>query len=254
MPWLNLGFLFRLVVLQPLFNFLILLYRLLPGHDLGVAVLLLTVAIKALLWPLNRQAFLNQKKMGRVQARLKELQGKYKDRPAEQAQQMNELFRQEKINPWSSLWPVVVQLPILLALYQIFSREVWQINAGLLYPFVPTTSRVNPLFLGLLDLSQPNALLAFLAALLQFWQTRTAEKLMKQGQPQPAGGSLNASALLQKEMLFLFPALTFFILLKFPSVLGLYWTAISFLATIEQHLFQKYTADHDALTRSADRR
>lgn len=230
-----LGQFFHAVVYQPLFNGLILLYNFLPGHDLGLAVILLTLFIKVLTFPVNWKAYSFQRAMAGVQSRLKEIQVKYKSQPEEQARRVSDLFRQEKINPLASFLPLLVQLPVLIALYQLFWKGIWQNTSGLLYPFVGSPGNINPSFLNLIDLARPFWVLALLAAVAQFFQARLVSPPAT-----PAADQSQMAALMQKQMLLLFPVLTFFILLNLPSVLGLYWGASSAFSVIEQALFKKY--------------
>jgi len=230
---------FKIFLAQPLFNALIVIYLFLPNHDLGVAMILLTIGIKVLIFPINRKAYRLQAAMASLQPRLKMIQEKYKSNPAEQARLTTELFQAEKINPLASFGPLLIQLPILLALYQLFWKGVWDANTQLLYPFLPQPGQINPFFLNWLDLSQPSLGLAALAGVLQFAQSTV---LMSLQPTPPAADERQAmvTKILQKEMLFLFPLLTFFILIKMPSALGLYWSVSSLLAVAEQFWFKKH--------------
>jgi len=230
-----LGQFFHVAVYQPLFNGLVLLYNWLPGHDLGLAVILLTLLIKILTFPVNREAYFSQRAMAGVQSQLKEIQSKYKSQPEEQARLISDLFRREKINPLSGFLPLLVQLPVLIALYQLFWKGIWQDASGLLYDFVSRPGTINPLFLGRVDLAQPFWALALLSAVSQFFQAWLVSPPVAS-----VSGQSKTADFLQKEMLFLFPALTFFILIRLPSVLGLYWCTTSFLSIFEQTLFKKY--------------
>ncbi|MDP3093839.1 MAG: YidC/Oxa1 family membrane protein insertase [bacterium] len=231
-----LGQFFQVFLYQPLFNALILIYNLLPGHDLGVAVIILTAVIKGLTWPLNTKAFRAQQAMAKVQPRIKEAQQKYKNNPGEQAKVVSEIFKKEKVSPFSSLVPILIQLPVLIALYQLFLKGLWAEN-NYLYSFVSRPGALSPTFLGIINLSQPSFLLAVLAGLAQLVQS-----LMM---PNPAGQAGNSdpgqkmAQMMQKQMTFLFPILTVFILAKLPSVLGLYWLATSVFTILQQYILNK---------------
>ncbi len=228
---------FRTLIYEPLFNLLILIYNIIPGHDLGLVVIILTAIIKVLTWPLNAQSMRAQKAMAKIQPRLKEIQEKYRDNSPEQLRLTSELFKGEKITPFSGFVPILIQLPVLIALYQIFATGLWN-GTGHLYDFITKPEIINPWFLGVFDLSKPSAILAGLAGLAQFFQSFLA---MPAKTKQAVGTEPKAkmAEMMQKQMTFFFPLLTVMILLKLPSVIGLYWLATSGLAAIQQYFFNK---------------
>lgn len=205
---------FQTFFYQPLFHSLVFIYNTLPYRDIGLAIIFLTMAIKILTFPLNAWAFGAQQSLSKIQPLLKEIKEKYKDKPEIQASQMKELFQKEKVNPLASLLPLLIQLPILFALYQLFGQSLWQDN------------KINPFLFGLINLSQPGLVFALTAAIFQFFQS---SKSGNQG-----------NEALQKQILFIFPAFTFFILLKLPAGLGLYWTANSVFAILETAILKRY--------------
>lgn len=230
------GDFFQIFLYQPLFNSLIFIYNLLPGRDLGVAVIVLTAAIKLLTLPLNIKAFKLQQAMGQLQPRLKEIQKQFKDRPQEQAKAMSEIFKKEKVNPLSSFVPLLIQFPILIALYQLFWQGLWR-QGNHLYSFIVRPEVINPQFLGLIDLSQPSLLMAILAGLSQLAQSLTAP--LNPGPTDKSDPKYQITRMIQKQTIFLLPVLTIFILLKLPSALGLYWLVTSLLTAGQQYFLNK---------------
>lgn len=230
------GQIFHTVLYQPLFNALILIYQILPGHDLGLAVIVLTLLVKAITLPSEIKAFKFQQRMAVIQPKIKEIQEKYKNNIEEQTKAVSSLWREEKINPLASLIPLFVQIPILIALYQLFGSGLWKFDARLIYSFVAVPAAISPLSLGLIDLAKPSLLLAVLAGIGQFFQAKTVAS-----QPKAAGNQGRMMEVLQKEMLFLFPIMTVFILWKLglPSALALYWTTSSVLMTGQQIFLKK---------------
>src|SRR3989344_2659465 len=99
---------FNAVLYQPLFNALILIYLYLPGHDFGIAVIVLTILIKLVLYPLGVQAIRSQKSMAQLQPKMKEIQEKFKDDKEQQSKAMMEFYKKEKINPLSGCLPLIV--------------------------------------------------------------------------------------------------------------------------------------------------
>ncbi|MDP2930736.1 MAG: YidC/Oxa1 family membrane protein insertase [bacterium] len=223
---------FQVLFYQPFFNALVFIYNIIPGHDLGIAVIALTLLVRVLTFPLNSQAIKAQRAMARIQPKLKEIQVKYKDNSQEQMKATSALFKEEKITPFSGFVPILIQLPILIALYQIFWKGLWTMD-GYFYSFVSKPEVLNPFFLGIVDLSKPSALFAILAGLGQLWQSLTATSAQSGAQ----GGKV--ANMMTKQMTFLFPVLTVFILLKLPAALGLYWLATSLLTIAQQYFSSK---------------
>jgi len=225
---------FQGLIYQPLFNTLICVYNLLP--NLGLSVIILTGLIKLLTLPLNIKAYKIQQAMTGIQSEIKDVQKKYKDNPGEQAKAVSEIFKREKISPLGPIIPILIQLPILIALYQLFWRGLWS-QESYLYSFISRPETINSLFFSI-DLSKPSAVLAILAGLAQLVQTLMLPNVMGKIKD---GGDIKEkmSVALQKQMMFFFPVLTVFILLKLPSALGLYWLATSVFTILQQYILDK---------------
>ena len=164
--------LFNTILYQPLFNALVFLYAFLPGHDFGVAVIILTLLIKIIFYPLGNQALRSQKALSELQPKLQEVQKKYKDDKEKQMKATMELYQKEKINPFSGCLPLLIQLPILIALYRVFWKGLQPSEMSYLYSFVPHPGAIDPSFLGIINLSEPNIFLAILAGIAQFFQSK----------------------------------------------------------------------------------
>ena len=225
---------FNLILYRPLFNGLILLYQYLPGHDFGLSVILLTVLIRLILYPLMSQSFKSQKALSNLQLKIQEIQKKYVNDKEKQVKEIVDLYQKEKINPFSGLILVFLQLPILIALYQVFWKGLQPEEMANLYSFVSQPEKINPSFLGLVNLAEVSLILAILAGVLQFFQT----KLLI---PQKEGGKTDPqfSDIFQKEMIYFFPILTILILLRLPSAISLYWIITSLFSIIQQQLIFK---------------
>ena len=226
---------FNEVLYRPLFNLLVLIYEYFPVRDFGVAVILLTILIKILLFPFGKQSIRVQKAMNELQPKIKEIQKKYKDNKAEQARLTMELYKKEKINPFAGILPLLIQIPILIALYQLFWKGIQIDGVKHLYSFVSMPGPIDPTFLGGINLSNPNLALAIFAGISQFWQVKiSSPKTLKTREKNQFP---QFSEIMQKQMLYFFPVLTIFILLKIPSAVALYWT-VSTLFSIGQQYWQ----------------
>src|SRR5512143_4102513 len=103
------GQFFNAVFYEPIYNLLVFLYVTIPGRDLGIAIILLTVIIKLILWPLSAKALHSQKALAEIQPKLEALKKEYGDRQEELAKAMMALYSKEKVSPFSSCLPVLIQ-------------------------------------------------------------------------------------------------------------------------------------------------
>ena len=225
---------FNVFLYQPLFNSLVLIYNYLPGHDFGIAIIILTLIIRVIMYPLSVKALNSQRALQKLQPKIQEIQKKYKDDKEKQGMETLELYRKEKINPFSGLFLALVQLPILIALYNVFWNGLNTKELVKLYPFVANPINIDAMFLGLMDLSKPNMLFAVLASILQFFQTKMLI-------PKPVAGQKtnDISMMMQKQMIYFFPFVTVIILLKLPSALALYWIVSGIFSIIQQYFLLK---------------
>lgn len=213
---------FETILHRPLLNVLIFFYQFLTGKDLGLAIILLTLFIRLLFLPLTLKSQKSQKEIADFQKGIEEIKEKYKDKE-EQAKALLSFYREKKFNPFSGLFWVLIQLPILYALYKVFTESL-QYQA-----------QINPFFLGVFDLSKPNVFFALLAGVLQYFQTPSPPST-------PSSDHLiKVSTLIQKQMLYFVSLVTFLFLLRFPSALALYWITTSLFSLIFQKIyFKKY--------------
>lgn len=225
---------FNSVLYQPMLNFLVLVY--IYTNNFGVAVIGLTLLIKILIHPLNKKALESQKAMAEIQPRIQEIQRKHKDDQQKQAEEMLALYRDKKFNPFSGIFLLFLQIPIIWALFYVFKGGI-AINPALIYPFVSLPEHINPYFLGL-DLSKPNMILAAITAVAQYFQAKTATPPAAQTGTKDRATEI--SEMVTKQMVFLIPLITFFVLYALPSALGLYWLVTTAFSIFEQRaLFKK---------------
>ncbi|HHE76704.1 MAG TPA: membrane protein insertase YidC [Candidatus Parcubacteria bacterium] len=233
---------FNVILYQPLLNSLILLYEYLPGHDFGVAVIVLTLAIRLILHPLSLKSIKSQKALSSLQPKIKEIQEKYKNNKEEQAKQLMVLYKEKKINPFSGCLPLLIQLPILIALYRVFWVGFQEIKTNLLYGFVANPGTINTSFLGIIDLAEPNVVLAVLAGVLQFFQARMIFS-QETGKSKKGDKKQNIAAQMQKQTQYLMPVFTVIILFRLPAAIGLYWVVTTLFTIVQQYFIFKKTTN-----------
>ena len=231
---------FQTIFYQPILNLLVFLYNTISFQDLGLAIIFLTLIIKAILWPLSQKSIKAQKYLQDLQPKIKELQTKYKDDKQQQSIAMMQLYKEHKINPFSSCLPLLVQLPFLFAVFKVF-RDGLGNKLDLVYPFLYKPETINTLAFGFLDLSKPNIYLAILAGLAQFWQA----KMMMSKRPTvktPGAKDEDMAAIMNKQMLYFMPALTIFIGWTLPGGLTMYWFIVTLLTAVQQlYVFKKHS-------------
>lgn len=229
--------LFQVIFYQPILNLLVFLYNTISLQDLGVAIILLTVLIKLILWPLSRKSIQSQKALQELQPKIEELKVQYKDKQQEMGRALMDLYKQHKVNPFSSCLPLLLQLPFFIAVYQVF-RDGLSKHLELVYPFIKRPEVINSVFLGFLDLSKPNIYLAVMAGAAQFWQAKMmmAKKVQKDTN---ATKEDSMSAIMNKQMLYFMPALTVFIGVTLPGGLTMYWLVMTLLTVLQQTLIAR---------------
>ena len=229
---------FNETLYRPLFNGLIFLYNTVSFHDFGVAIILLTVIIRLILFPLNQKAIKSQKAMNTLQPQIKEIQQKFKDDRVKQSQSLMELYQKNKINPAGGCLPLLLQLPILLALYQVLWNGLNPERLNALYSFISRPEAINPIFFGFLDLSKGSPAMAILAGIFTFWQSK-----MMFSKSSLKGNPGDFSAMMNKQMLYLMPLMTIFIAWKLPAGLALYWVVMTLCGIGQQYLILKQKND-----------
>ncbi|MEK9131165.1 MAG: YidC/Oxa1 family membrane protein insertase [Patescibacteria group bacterium] len=244
---------FFIVLYQPLFNLLVWLYDVVPGNDIGFAIIALTVIIRLALLPMSGQSLKSQKAMQDLQPKVNEIKARTKDQKEQQAKELMELYKTEKVNPLASCLPLIVQLVILLALYQVLSAGLNSGSLEALYSFVPNPGRLDPVFLNKVDLTVPNITLAILAGIVQYVQ---AKMMITNRPPKAVAGQAGSKdeammATMNKSMLYLMPVMTVVIGASLPGGLALYWL-ISNLFMVGQQwvVFRKKNKDVGYANRS----
>lgn len=231
--------LFHTFLYEPILNLLVFLYNVVPGHDLGIAIILLTIIIKIVLLPLSKQSIKSQKALQELQPKINEIKAKYASNKEEMGRAMMDLYKQNKVNPFSSCLPLLIQLPFFFAVFKVFKDGLNETTLNFVYPFIDKPQEISSTFLGLVDLSKPSVVLAVLAGGAQFWQAKMM--ITKKAEVKAEGAKdENIMAAMNKQMLYFMPAITIFIGITLPGGLSLYWFVITILTVLHQiYIFRK---------------
>ena len=171
--------------------------------------------------------------MQRLQPELNKIQHDHKDNKEKQAQAMMDLYRQHKINPLSGFLLLLVQLPVLIAIYQVLLRGFSPELMGQLYDFVARPKELHTSLLGLLDLQKPSILMVSLAAAAQYFQGVLMLPKAERGK------DLSPPEKVARQMVYFGPILTIVIFFNLPAAIGLYWLATSVFSVIQQIYINK---------------
>ena len=157
------------ILYVPIYNILIFLVGVSPHGDVGLALIGVVILVRLVILPFSLATVHTQKAMQIINPEIKILQEKYKNDKDKLAKETFALYKKYKINPFSSILTLFIQIPILFTLYFIVrNKALYVVNTSLLYPFVHVPTVLSPLFLGFFVISEPNIILAILAGVSQF--------------------------------------------------------------------------------------
>ena len=233
---------FRAFIMKPLLNALIFIASVLPHHSLGVAIIVLTLIVKILLYIPTQRSLEGQKKMQLLQPKIEEIRRAHKDDPVKVNQETMKLWKEHKINPFQSCLPLLVQFPVLFGLFYVVRDGVHlELSQYLIYPVYQHLDwGFNTQFLGLDLMNVYPWFFPPLLVLLQFLQMKLtfhiadkkkAQEIAKKTTPQAD----TPQEVQQRIMLYVFPLMIGFIAFKMPAAVSLYW-GISTLFAIAQQM------------------
>ncbi len=258
---------FEDVIVKPILNALVLLYSIVPGGDFGVAIILFTILIRTLMYPLVRSQLHQSRTMHKLQPELAKIKARAAGDKQQEASQMMDLYKRYGISPFRSILILIIQLPIFIGLYQVIQVFTLHINqlAHYTYPFVQqipsvkaiidTPASFNNTMLGVIDLTKTtfgNHGVDYILLLLAFISAATQYILTKQTMPQSTvkkkfrdivaeaaeGKSTNQTdmnAAMMSGMAKFMPAMMFLIMISLPGALALYYTVSNLVAVAQQH-------------------
>ncbi len=221
---------------KPLLNILAFLVAIIPGGDLGIAVIVLTILVKLALFPLSQRSIQNQAKMKLLEPEINKIK-KSGGTKEEQAKQTMELYKKNKTNPFSGCLLILIQLPIIFALYYVFLKGI-NFEGQYLYSFIPIPQNVNMNFLGLIDMGSKSLFLAILAGISQYFQAHFMPQSAPVSANSPKDNSFGATFAknMNMQMKYVFPFVVAFIAYSVSGAIALYWL-VSNIFTIGQQIY-----------------
>ena len=214
-------------VCYPLVWVLNVFHNVIPSY--GVAIILLTILVRLIFWPLTHKSTVSMKKMQEIQPLMKELQAKFKDNPQRLQQETWQLYKERKVNPMSSCLPMLVQIPVFIALFNVLRSAVELRYAGFLW--IPDLSEPEGLFASWFPFGGLNILPILMAATMALQSALT-----------PSTGDKSQ----QRMMMVIMPVMMLVMFYSFPSALSLYWTVSQVLSIVQMWMIRRASAKNAA--------
>lgn len=231
----TLVFMWNTFIYKPILNVLVMILSYITMGDLGFAIVVLTIIVKAILYPLSKKAITSQIDMASIQADIAEIKAK-KLSKEDEARETFALYKNKKINPFSGCLVILIQLPIIFGLYFVFLRGLNLENAAL-YSFVHVPATINTMFLGLVDLTKTHSIwIAILTGLTQFIQVYISptQKIQNKTTKDQKGLSADIQKSMQIQMKWVFPVIIGFITYKIQAAVGLYWIVNNLITIVQE--------------------
>ncbi|MCK5591877.1 MAG: YidC/Oxa1 family membrane protein insertase [Candidatus Pacebacteria bacterium] len=238
---------FNTYLYEPLYNTLVFLIGVLPGHSVGLAIIVLTIIVKLIILPLTHKSTKSQAKMKKIEPEAQKLREKHKNNKQVQAQQIMDLYKRHGVNPFSSCLLMLVQFPVIIALYWVFYKGL---NGGvqeeILYSFIQYPESINMFFLGVFDLAGKSMILALLAGITQFFQMKLAMPDIPKAKPKDSSKEPSFKEDLARnmslQMRYMMPIIVFVIAWQISAAVALYWVVSNIFSVIHE-LIVKREAD-----------
>ena len=217
----------------------------LPGADMGLAVLILTIVVKLILFPLSEKAVRTQLAMKLYEPELNALKIKFKDDKENQARAVLNFYRENKINPLSTILVLIIQLPIIISLYYVFYKGGFpEVNHDLLYSFVKAPEEINMYFLGLIDISGKSLLLSILVGTTQFFQMKLSIPPLPPKTADKPSMKDELSRSMNVQMRYVMPVFVAVIAYSISGEIGIYWTTSNIFAIGQELYLRRKFAHH----------
>ena len=232
---------------QPIYNLLILLINKVTLGNVGFAIILLTIIIKAILFPLTRKSIKTQIMIKRMQPELEQIKKDFPDKE-EQARKTFELYKKYDTNPFSGFLVVFIQLPVIFALYYAFYKGL-VLGSGPLYSFMSVPTVLNNNFLGIVQLQSKSLVMALLTGISQFIQGYLATPITSSTNSDNSQKTFQdeLSKSMQTNIKYVLPIMITLFAYKISAAIALYWMTIN-IFTILQEWYVRNTLVHNMET------
>jgi YidC/Oxa1 family membrane protein insertase len=236
---------FHTIFYEPVYNLVALVITILPLHDIGATIIVVTLIVKLILLPINISSLRTQYLMKKIEPEMKEIKELQKKDPQASAQKMVAMYKREKINPFSSIFGMILQIPIFFAMYFVFSKGLFDDKSSR-YSFVTFPESLHTIAFGIFDVTQKNIAIAILAGASSYFLARRQTETMsvvpkKKGEEESLQDHLMKS--MKVQLLYVVPIIVLVSGAALPSALALYWT-VSNIVSYGQDVYVKNKLAH----------
>ena len=275
---------FTTLIVQPIFNILVLIYAIIPVHNFGIIIILFTILIRLLLWPLVKKQLHQAKVMRKVQPEIKKIKAASKGDKQKESQMLMELYKEKGINPLGSIGILLIQLPIFLALYSGIKKIIDDPHQIITFAYPPlqhlpwmkelaaNIHLFDATLFGIVDLTKsalgsgkaiywPAMVIVLASAIVQFYQSkqlmptdknaRKLRQILKDASSGNAADTSEVNAAVGKSTRYLLPVMIFLFTVSVASALSLYWLTSGIVAFIQQHIV--LSRDEEEMEEIADK-
>lgn len=227
---------------QPIYNILVFIVDNITFGDVGWAIVILTIIIKLILAPLNKKSIRNQILMKRMEPELKQIKKDYPNKE-EQARKTLELYKKHKTNPFSGCLVVILQLPVIFALYYVFLRGI-TFKPELIYDFINIPTVLNTNFLGFIEMGSKSIILGLLAGITQFIQGYFSSPLQpnKEDKKEERTFQDELSRSMQTNVKYVLPVFIAFVAWQISAGVALYWITSNIFTIIQEKYIRHQVA------------
>lgn len=234
---------FHTLFYEPVYNLLVVILNIVPLHDIGTAIVIVTLIVKFILLPLNLSALRTQYLMKRLEPEMNKIKELQKTKPQEASKMMIDLYRSEKVNPFASIFAVILQIPIFFALYFVFSKGLVS-DPDSLYSFVKFPETLHTIAFGIFDVTQKNIPIALLVGISSYVLARrqTVDMVVKKESHEESFQDHFMKSM-KIQLLYVLPVIIGVSSAVLPSALGLYWF-VSNVISYAQDVYMKNKLAH----------
>lgn len=275
---------FTTIIIRPIFNLLVAIYALIPGHNFGLAIIIFTIIVRLLMWPLVKKQLHQTKVMRQLQPELKKIKAATKGNRQKEALMVQELYKERGINPFGSIGLMLLQVPFLIGLYSGLHRVVSDPHqlVSFSYPFLRHLSWMKHVaanihvfdqtLLGAVNLTKsalsptgiywPAMVIVLGSAIVQYYQSKqltSTDKsakglrtILREASAGKQADQADINVAIGKSTRFLLPAMIFLVTIRLSSALSLYWLVGGLVAYVQQSIALR--DDTEELEKIADKK
>lgn len=277
---------FTTLIVQPIFNLLVFIYAIIPGHNFGLAIILFTIVIRLLLWPLVKKQLHQAKKMRELQPELKRIKKEAKGDRQKESVMLMELYKERGVNPFGSIGVVLLQLPIFIGLYSGLNKLIGDPHSIVSFsypalqnlPWLQTLShdisKFDDTLFGVVDLTRsalsahgtywPAMIIVLGSAVVQFLTTkqlmpqdkkaRKLRDILRGASDGQRADQSEVNAAVSRSTMYIIPVMIFIFTVNIASALSLYWLTGGLVALIQQsRVLRRDETEMEALADKSDK-